>query len=332
MKNFTVKNFTVKNFIVNSGFRFQFRAGRAGPVSLIFALALCISSGLAAFWPGQLAAQQSAEMPEIPVASLNGETLYLRELVRLAEQLPAEYQQIPFAQLYGQLIDELIDTRLAAAAGRAAAIDQRPEVAVAVKLTVDKLLAEIWLGQALSDQVDEAAIGKAYDAYVADTGSREEVNAAHILVEDEQTAAEIISALEGGADFASLAKEKSTGPSGPNGGDLGYFKRGAMVPAFESAAFALEVGAFTKQPVQTQFGWHIIQLKDRRTAEPQPLAEMAGQLSQTLQRQALMRVLEQLRAGAEISTRSFEEVRAEIEAAQTGNSAQTDNSEKGGAN
>ncbi|MBL6622794.1 MAG: peptidylprolyl isomerase [Alphaproteobacteria bacterium] len=265
-------------------------------------------------------------MPEIPVASLNGETLYLRELVRLAEQLPAQYQQIPFAQLYGQLIDELIDTRLAATAGREAAIDQRPEVAVAVRLTIDKLVAEIWLGQALSEQVDEAAIGKAYDAYVADAGSREEVNAAHILVEDEQTAKDIITALDGGAEFASLAKEKSTGPSGPNGGDLGYFKRGAMVPGFENAAFALEVGAYTKEPVQTQFGWHIIELKDRRTAEPMPLAEMAGQLRQTLQRQALVRVLEQLRVGAEISTRSFEEVRAEIEAAQTGNDA------KGGAN
>jgi peptidyl-prolyl cis-trans isomerase C len=318
------------NFTLRRGFRFHFRAGRAGPISLIFATALGLSTGLAAFWPGQLAAQQAAQqadnMPEIPVASLNGETLYLRELVRLAEQLPAQYQQIPFAQLYGQLIDELIDTRLAATAGREAAIDQRPEVAVAVRLTIDKLVAEIWLGQALSEQVDEAAIGKAYDAYVADAGSREEVNAAHILVEDEQTAKDIITALDGGAEFASLAKEKSTGPSGPNGGDLGYFKRGAMVPGFENAAFALEVGAYTKEPVQTQFGWHIIELKDRRTAEPMPLAEMAGQLRQTLQRQALVRVLEQLRVGAEISTRSFEEVRAEIEAAQIGNDA------KGGAN
>ncbi len=317
------------NFTLRRGFRFHFRAGRAGPISLIFATALGLSTGLAAFWPGQLAAQQASQqadnMPEIPVASLNGETLYLRELVRLAEQLPAQYQQIPFAQLYGQLIDELIDTRLAATAGREAAIDQRPEVAVAVRLTIDKLVAEIWLGQALSEQVDEAAIGKAYDAYVADAGSREEVNAAHILVEDEQTAKDIITALDGGAEFASLAKEKSTGPSGPNGGDLGYFKRGAMVPGFENAAFALEVGAYTKEPVQTQFGWHIIELKDRRTAEPMPLAEMAGQLRQTLQRQALVRVLEQLRVGAEISTRSFEEVRAEIEAAQTGNDA------KGGA-
>lgn len=316
----------MKNFLVHSGLQFPFRTGRVSPVSLIFALALGVSTSLASFWPGQLAAQQAGDLPEIPVATLNGETLYLRELVRLAEQLPAEYQQIPFAQLYSQLIDELIDTRLAAAASREAAIDQRPEVAVAVKLSVDKLLAEVWLGQALTEQVDEAAIGKAYYAYVADTGSREEVNAAHILVADEQTAKEIISALDGGADFASLAKEKSTGPSGPNGGDLGYFKRGAMVPGFESAAFALDVGAYSKEPVQTQFGWHIIQLKDRRTAEPQPLADMAGQLRQTLQRQALVRVLEQLRAGAEISTRDFEEVRAEIEAAQT------DNDAKSGAN
>lgn len=265
---------------------------------------------------GPLHAQQANDAPEIPVATLDGETLYLRELVQLAEQLPAEYQRAPFGQIYPQLVDELIDTRLAAAASRAASIDGEKEVQMALRLATDKMLAEIWLGREMKKQVDQAAIAKAYDAYVADTASREEVRAAHILVESEELARAIIADLDGGADFTALAKEKSTGPSGPNGGDLGYFKRGAMVPAFEAAAFALDTGSYTKEPVQTQFGWHVIKSADRRIAEPTPIAEMEGQLRQSLSRQALVRVLEKLRVDATVTTRSFEEVRTEVEAAQ----------------
>ena len=103
---------------------------------------------------------------------------------------------------------------------------------------------------------------------------------------------------------------KRQGPSGPNGGDLGYFARGAMVPSFENAAFALSVGSHSSEPVQTQFGWHIIKLEDKKTAEAPPIETLRGQLQANLANQALSRIIETLRAPASISRLSFDEVRA----------------------
>ena len=109
---------------------------------------------------------------------------------------------------------------------------------------------------------------KAYDGHIAELGAQEETSARHILVKEEEEAKAIIAALAEGGDFVALAKEKSTGPTGPNGGDLGYFQKEQMVKPFADAAFALEPGAFTKEPVKTQFGWHVILAEDRRADTP----------------------------------------------------------------
>jgi len=140
------------------------------------------------------------------------------------------------------------------------------------------------------------------------------VRARHILVKDKAEAEAVISELQGGADFAELAKKRSTGPSGPNGGDLGYFPRGAMVPAFESAAFALEAGSFTQTPVQTQFGWHIILVEEKRIAEAPTIEELAPQLRQNLISQNLGRLLDSLRSNARIERRPFADIRLEAQA------------------
>ena len=133
---------------------------------------------------------------------------------------------------------------------------------------------------------------------------------------EEAEAIDLIAKLEGGADFAALAQEFSTGPSGPKGGDLGYFGRGQMVPDFEAAAFELEIGTFTSRPVQTQFGWHVIKLEDKRTQPAPSLDEMRSQIAQGLSQQALARLIEELRKDAEITARSFADVRADAEASR----------------
>jgi peptidyl-prolyl cis-trans isomerase C len=109
----------------------------------------------------------------------------------------------------------------------------------------------------------------------------------------------VIEELQGGADFATLAQERSTGPSAPSGGDLGYFQRGQMVPEFAEAAFALEPGEVTPEPVQTQFGWHVIMVLDRRTAEPS-FADSEPQLRQELARDIVTTLVTGLHEGAEI--------------------------------
>jgi peptidyl-prolyl cis-trans isomerase C len=126
---------------------------------------------------------------------------------------------------------------------------------------------------------------------------------------------DIIAKLNDGGDFAALAKEFSTGPSGPNGGELGSFGRGQMVPAFETAVFAMPVGSFSAEPVQTQFGWHIIKVANREVQPAPEIDAVRGQLVSNLQRQVLGRMLESLRAKANVEQRSFDDIRADVEAA-----------------
>ena len=250
-----------------------------------------------------------ANEDRIPVGTVNGETIWLDDVMRQAERLPAKFRQAPIENYFDQLVTDMVDPKIAADAARAEKYDTKKEIAAAMKTASDRVLAESWIGEKISNDVNDAAIEKAYKTFVADTASREQVTAAHILVATEDEAKAIIASLKEGADFAELAKSKSTGPSGPSGGSLGKFGRGQMVPAFESAAFALGDGKITTQPVQTQFGWHVIKVESKEIAPAPTIENMREQLVQTLSTQALGRVLEELRAKQEIRLRSFEDVR-----------------------
>lgn len=260
------------------------------------------------------------EEPKIPVATVNGEEIFLDEVMALTDRLPAEMRQQPLATYFDRLVDDIIDSRLAAAAGNEAGLTEDPDILRRMSIAAQRVLAEAWISREIRNRVTEDELKSAYEIYIADTGSREEVKARHILVAEKQTAEEIIKQLDEGGDFVALAKEKSTGPSGPNGGDLGYFGRGAMVPTFETAAFALEAGQYSKTPVQTQFGWHIILLEDKRTAAPPSFDELAPQLRQNLISQNLARLLDGLRQDAAVSRRNFADIRTDAQAAAQGGS------------
>ena len=261
------------------------------------------------------------EDPKITVASVNGENIYLEEVMVLRDRLPADLRQQPMETYFDRLVDDIIDSRLAAAAGNEAGLTENPEILRQMSIAAQRVLAEAWISDEIRKRVTDAKLKAAYDTYIADTGSREEVKARHILVAEKQTAEDIISKLRDGADFIMLAEEKSTGPSGPNGGDLGYFGRGAMVPAFETAAFDLDIGQHSQTPVQTQFGWHIILIEDKRTAEPPSYADLQPQLQQNLINQNLARLLDGLRQSASFSKRSFADVRKDAQAANENNAA-----------
>ena len=185
---------------------------------------------------------RSQDAPRITVATVNGEEIYLEEVMALRDRLPADLLQQPMETYFDRLVDDIIDSRLAAAAGNEAGLTEDPEILRQMSIAAQRVLAEAWVSGEIRKRITDAELKAAYDTYIADTGSREEVKARHILVAEKQTAEDIIMQLKGGADFIMLAKEKSTGPSGPNGGDLGYFGRGAMLPAFETAAFGLDIG------------------------------------------------------------------------------------------
>ena len=235
----------------------------------------------------------------------------------MSKNCQMRFCQQPLETYFDRLIDDIVDSRLAAAAGNEAGLTNDEDIIVQMSIAAQRVLAEAWINRELRKSVSDDAIQQAYETFVADEQSRREVKARHILVKEKTEAEAIIAELKGGADFAELAKTKSTGPSGPNGGDLGYFPRGAMVPAFEMAAFALEAGSFTEAPVQTQFGWHIILVEDKRISEAPTIEELAPQLRQNLISQNLGRLLDGLRVDAKLERRSFADIRLEAQAAST---------------
>lgn len=274
-----------------------------------FTQSLCLAVSLAVAGP-------AIAQDRIAVATVNDQTIWLDELLQAAQGLPDEYRQQPIDGYYNELVADMIDTRLVAVTARDEKLDQNEQVAAAMKMAADRILADAYISDAVNAEVTEDAIVSAYNIFVADTASREQVKAAHILVEDEDSAKAIIAQLNDGADFAELAREKSTGPSGPNGGDLGQFGRGQMVPAFEAAAFGLPEGGISAEPVQTQFGWHIIKVDQRIVVDAPEIDQMRPQLVANIQRQALARLLESLRVGANIEVRDLADVRADAQAAQ----------------
>jgi len=153
------------------------------------------------------------------------------------------------------------------------------------------------------DAISEADIKARYEKEVAAQPPEEEVKARHILVKTKEEAEDIIKQLDKGADFAKLAKEKSTGPSADKGGELGFFTKDQMVPEFSKAAFALKPGEYTKEPVKTQFGWHVIQVEDKRTTPPPPLDQVADQVKQVLMRERYFDVLKDARKNMKVDVK-----------------------------
>lgn len=179
---------------------------------------------------------------------------------------------IPENQKREKLVELMIDLHTFAQEAKAKNLDESETFARRIKLMEARALRNAFFEQEIMENVTDADVKSRFDVEMAKITPEITVSARHILVAEEDEAKKIIEELQGGADFEILAKERSTGPSGPNGGDLGQFSKGQMVPAFEAAAFALDAGTFTAEPVQTQFGWHIIQVYEKGSA---PLPEFA---------------------------------------------------------
>ena len=179
-----------------------------------------------------LASTMAQANDQISVGTVNGKDIWLDEVLRAAERLPEEFQQTPLENYFSQLVADIVDSKLAATAARNDAFDEKPEIATAMQMAANRVLAESWLAEKVRAEITETAIQSAYDKFVADTVSREQVTASHILVETKAEAGPSLQHYDGG-NFAELAKAKSTGPSGPNGGALGTFGRGQMVPALK---------------------------------------------------------------------------------------------------
>ena len=235
------------------------------------------------------------------VARVNGEAITEADLALAAQDFRDTLGQLPPDQRVMALINGIIDIRLMARAAEAEGLDETDEGARRLAFVRDRALRTEYLRERVFDGITDEAVQALYDEQVQEFEPQEEIRASHILVETEEEARALIAQLDDGADFAELAKTNSLDlGSGAAGGDLDFFGRGRMVPPFEEAAFALEVGAYTAEPVQSNFGWHIIAVTDTRMSSPPPIGQLRGQLEDELARQLFLAALDRLREGAEI--------------------------------
>jgi peptidyl-prolyl cis-trans isomerase C len=234
------------------------------------------------------------------VATVGGQQITEADLAFAAEDLGQELQQIPQDQLRAVLLAQMIDLKLMAEAGHAANLEQSDLYKQRLSYLTDRALRRAYTKQAVSDTITQDQIKAEYDKAVAAMPNVDEVHARHLLVSTEDDAKAIKAQLDGGADFAALAKEKSIEPGAKDsGGDLGYFTQDKMVKPFADAAFALKVNEIS-QPIQTQFGWHVIQVLDRRPAAKPTLEQMTPQIGQQLYVQRYRALFDQLRKSAQI--------------------------------
>jgi len=272
--------------------------------SAVIALAL---GGSALLAPGAALAQDGPD-PDSVVATVNGKDLTLADVQEMRARQP-QLSQVPLGMVYDTLVNHLVESQLIIDRAKAEGYNDNPDVLAQLEKARDSIVRSVYLTHLVEEAATDEALEERYEEYKETHPPEEEVHAAHILVETEEKARELIEQLKEGADFTELAKAESTGPSGPNGGDLGYFRRhGQMVEPFAEAAFDLEAGAFTTEPVQTQFGWHIIKVTDRRMSEPATLDELRNEFVTQIAEQRIEALIEDLRRDADIVTTPMEDV------------------------
>ena len=275
------------------------------PLTFLAPLALCAALSLPA-------AAQETETPAAPatadpgtvVAVVGGTEITVGHMIVAWASLPPQYKDLPEDVLFQGILDQLIQQT---------ALSQQfdGELPARVDLQIENerrsLVAGESINRIMETPLDDAEVQAAYEAEYSDAEQEEEFNASHILVETEETALAVIEELEGGADFAAVAREKSTGPSGPNGGELGWFGKGAMVPGFEQAVIDLEPGAVSA-PVKTQFGWHIVKLNETRIQQAPAIDEVREEIELQIRQGRAQAAIEAVTAEAEVDRSGAEAV------------------------
>ncbi len=242
----------------------------------------------------------AAPTPETVVATLGDQTITEADIAFAAEDLQENLQQIPPEQRRGFLVSVLIDMKLMAKAAREAGMDQTELFMRRSQYLEESALRRAYFGEEIAAKITEETLKVDYDAYVAAFVPQEEVHARHILVATKEEADAVAAELAAGKPFEVLAMEKTIDPSGKQtGGDLGFFGKGQMVPEFETVAFTLEPGKIS-EPVESQFGWHIIKVEEKRMTTPPPFEQLMPQLGQAAMAKSFNDALVALRAATPV--------------------------------
>jgi peptidyl-prolyl cis-trans isomerase C len=260
----------------------------------MMSLGLVLAATPAAF------AQSAPAQADKVVAKVNGIAITERDVALATEDLGERLAQVPEARKRDEVVNYLVDLKLGAKAASDAKIGEGPEFAARLAYNRDKVLLDEYLQREAKKAATPEAARKLFDETVKTLTPEEEVNARHILVEEEAQAKAAVDRLKKGEDFAKIAAELSKDPgSGKEGGDLGWFSKERMVPEFAEAAFKLQKGQVS-EPVKSQFGWHVIRLEDRRTKPAPEFAAVKPQIDQYLERKAQQDIVVALRDKAKV--------------------------------
>ncbi len=271
-------------------------------LSISAALSLVLAAPIYAQDSDAAPAEEAAEAPnqgdvsaDTVLAKVNGENITLGHVISARLSLPQQYQSLPDDVLLNGLVEQLIQqTVLSQAMGE---MSRRSQIQLENERRA--IIAGEKLDAVAMAAVTDEAIQAAYDADYSSADPTKEWDASHILVKTEEEALALIEELNAGADFAELAKEKSTGPSGPSGGELGWFGPNMMVKEFEDAVSTLKVGDVAG-PVQTQFGWHVIKLNDTRMKSAPTIDAVRDEIVAKLKDDAVQKALTTLMDAAKI--------------------------------
>ena len=272
-----------------------------------------LAAGLVALSSLPLVAQEAAPAPkaETPaaapvdpnavLATVNGHNITEADLALAESDLDPQFSRLPQEQRRAAALSAVIEIRLLSDKAVADGLDKQPDFQRRMEFLKQRALHSALVKSEVAAKVTDEEIRARYDKEIAATPPANEVHARHILVKTKEEADAIVKQLDGGADFQKLANKHTTDPSGKtSGGDLGYFAAGQMVPEFEKAAFALEVGAFTKEPVQSQFGWHVIKLEDKRAQQPPAFDQVKEQFRSLVLREKYFALAKSLRDAAKV--------------------------------
>lgn len=270
-------------------------------------LALAANAQTTPSTPAAPPAAQSAPNPAVGtdpvVARVNEQEVRLSDLMRLVSQLPPQVQQMPLDMIYGALVDQLVNQKLISAAGYKDGLDKSAEAKAELKQAEERIVQRAYITKEVQARITPDKLDAKYKEFLKDNPPQDEVKASHILVENEADAKDIIAQLGKGGDFAKLSKEKSKDTvAAQQGGDLGYFTKDTMVEPFANAAFAMKPGEISKEPVKTQFGYHVIKVEDKRKAPQPTLDEMKPQLEKELSKDIVTTVVDDLRKTAKVET------------------------------
>lgn len=257
------------------------------------ALAACVAFiGL----QGQVLAQDA----DAVVAKVGNLEITQSELDLAVANLDPQLSQLPDEQKKIAALSGAIDVKLLAGNAEGEGLKDDAEFKKRMAFIADRELHNLYFKKHVVDAVTDDEVKARYEKEIAALPKQEEVRARHILVKSEDEAKAIIADLDAGKDFIELAKAKSTDPNKSEGGDLGYFTKGRMVPEFEEAAFAMEKGSYSKTPVKTQFGFHVIKLEDKRDAAPPAYETVAAQVRQLVMRDKYLEIIEKAKAAQKV--------------------------------